>query len=224
MPISVIQAALLWGGFSGNFPNNVSNLSTILFGVTAYNAAGAAISSNTPLYNGATPTGSALLKGIQSPVSGGDSVYSAAWMLPDVAGGAKSVGITVPNGNNVSSTGLVAIEVAGLGASPVLDQFSVDSASTGAPTSGMTPDITEDPELIFAVAACFAQSITPPGAPFTDYQAGLDYGAVGWQIVTSSGAGYEYACTGGGATWCDLIVTIAGTSAAPKGNLLIASL
>jgi hypothetical protein len=212
MTIAVVQVAELFGAFSGNFSSPVTAGNTIFLLASAYNASGATISSSDPEYDGSIPAGSVKLKDEQSPISGGDSVYGTIWMLPDVAGGATSVILTVTNGENVSSTGLVAIEVSGLGASPSLDQSASDQGNSTGPTSGPTGDITAAPEIILGAGVEFAQAVTPPGSPWTSYRAGADYTAFGYQIVTSDGNPYTYACTSSSAApWCGMIATVQGT-------------
>ena len=214
MTIAIVQAAQLFNAFTGSFGSPVTAGNTIVLLASCYNASGATISSSAPLYNGSTPSGSAKLKDLQSPIAGGDSVYCAIWMMPDVAGGGTSVGLTVTNGGNVSSTGLIALEVSGLGSSPSLDQSASDSGNSTDPTSGTTGAITAAPELVVAIDVQFAVSLTAPGSPWTTYQAGADYTAFGHQVVASSGGTYAYACTSSSsAPWSGVIATIQGTAA-----------
>jgi hypothetical protein len=212
MTISVVQAAQLYNAFSGSFASPVTAGNSVILMPSCYNASGATLTSNTPEYNGSTPTGSVKGKDQQSPIAGGDSVYGAIWLLPDVAGGGTSVAISVTNGQNVSSTGLIALEVAGLGSSPSFDQSASDSGNSTDPTSGSSGNITAAPELILGLGVAFAVALTPSGSPWTNFQNGGNYTAWGYQVVGSSGGSYTYATTSSSAAaWAGIIATIKGT-------------
>jgi hypothetical protein len=216
--IIVVQTAQLFNTFSGSFSSPVVAGNSIFLLASCYNASGATIISSNPLYNGLTPAGSIMLEGLQSPINAGDSVYGTIWMLPDVAGGGTTVALTITQGSNVSSTGLVAMEVSGLGNSPALDQSASDNGNSVNPTSGTSGVITTAPELILAIAVEFAVAVVPPGSPWINHQAGADYTAFGYQIAASSGSTYTYATTStSAAPWSGMLVTVKGAGSNVMG-------
>ena len=221
MTISVVQTAKIADAWSGSFASNVTIGNTVFLIATDYNVVTATMSATNPLYNGGSVTGATLLKDVNSGSS--SPVYTAIWMLPNVASSAKTVAVTMNNGIGSSPTagavGLIAIEVAGLGASPTLDKSNATPATTGtAVTSGASGSITAVPEFVLASLVIFGQSMTTVGAPWTELQFTDDFSLCGYQIVTSGSASFTYNQTAAGsAASAGCIVTVKGTvSATPS--------
>ena len=131
MAITVPQVQLVTNAYTGSFGSNVTAGDSVLLLVVSYNTSNVTISSSSPTFNGSPVTGSQLLKDQQSPYAASATTYAALWMLPNVSGGAKPFGITVTNGLSSGNTGIWALDVAGLGTTPLLDQSQPASGSTG---------------------------------------------------------------------------------------------
>jgi hypothetical protein len=213
--ISVVQSVGL-GTWTGNFGSNVTTGSTLIYVTSAYNTTGATISSSSPVYNSATPSGSTELATVWS--GGTDSAYTAIWMLPNVTGGASSIGITMTNQSTPGDThtvGLAAYEIAGLGTSPSLDKSSTSSGNSTAVTSGASGAITTTPEIVIGGLVIFGQVMALVTSPWTSIQLSDQFQQSGYQIVTSGSSSYTYAQTAGGsAEWVGAVVTVKGTAAA----------
>lgn len=140
-------------------------------------------------------------------------------MLPNVSGGAASVALTASGGGTVDgNVGMEAIEVSGLGSSPSLDTASPNPATASGDTqntsSGATGNIVSSPEIIVGASIGYAGGYTPPSSPWTNASPGTGgYCQAGWQVVTSSGSAYTYACTqpGGIAQWIAGVAAVKGT-------------
>jgi hypothetical protein len=218
MTISVVQvgtlADLSGSGGSGDasFAADVTAGNSLIYAFTDYSGTNVVISSNTPTFAGSEPAGSVKLTDEQSPYSGG-TVYAALWLLPDVAGGSKEIGITSVNGTGGANVGLIAWEVAGLGASPSADKSSEGSGNSTAVSSGASGAITASPEIIVGLAVGYGQTEPGAGAPWTETTFGSDFIYAGYQIAASSGGSYTYAMTGGSsAPWAALVATVKGPS------------
>lgn len=226
MAISVAQAPLvLAGAYSGSFGSNVSAGDTIFLVATGYTTSAVSISTSSPMFNGSTPAGSTKLIEAQSP--GINSVYSAIWMLPNVAGGASSVSLTITNsqGQGSNAVGLVAYDVAGLGHNPTLDTSNTATGTTNHPSSGASGAIGHVPEFILAGLVGYGLVMSDVGAPWTEVQFPDGYNLTGYQIVTSSGGSYTYSQTGSSAAnWVGGIVTVYAGAAASRSGLLMAAL
>ena len=203
MTIAIVQTKVTNAAWTGSFASNVTVSDTVF--IYAYSYGPVNESSSNPTFGGsAVSNASKVLDGVGA--NGNSSVYSAIWMLPNLAGGAASYGLTNINGTVDANVGSVAIEVSGLGASPLLDAGAAPNPQTasgvmGAIGSGSTGNITTSPELIIGTAIGFALNLTPPGAPWTNGQAS-SFCSAGWQVVTSSGSSYAYNVTGStGAAW-----------------------
>jgi hypothetical protein len=214
--ISVVQTKIVANGYTGSFGANVGAGNSVLLAVSAFVGGGTPISSSAPTFGGSPVTGAAKLAEVQHNSSA--TLYTAIWLLPNVAGGAASFGLTVTGQTNLASTGIIAYEAAGLGAAPTLDQSSTGHAGSGiAISSGPSGNITAAPEFVLGAYCCDSGSTGPPGAPWTS----LDISAVavacaGYQIPLSSGSSFTYTGTQSASDiWSAAVVTVAPTPAAP---------
>lgn len=219
MTISVLQSITFSGAWSGSFGGNVTAGSTVY--LIPYCYGGSAMASSAPKFNGsAVGTATALLSGQNTA---GNSVYSAIWQLPSLAGGAASVSLTNSgNGTVDGNVGMAAIEVAGLGVSPAADSGASPNpesanGNTGAVTSGSTGAITSSPQFILATAVAYGQNVAGPASPWTNlFAANVGFIMAGWQIAASSGGAYDYSVTSAAtAGWFAGAVTIAPSGGAP---------
>jgi len=199
MTIAVVQEVATVGGgggaagtWTGTFGSGVTTGNSLFFNVFSYDS-GATISAGTPKYNGSAYPAASQLIGESSP--GGDNVFSATWMYPDIgSGGGTAVNLACTNGNVDGNVGSVAYEVSGLGATPTLDR-SAGQSHTGSNTdvtSGATSAIQFAPEFVIGTAVIYGVS---PGAPsgFTNaYNVGGGFCVSGYQIPASSGGTYTY--------------------------------
>jgi hypothetical protein len=219
MTVSVVQAALITqnpaDNYAGSFTasNVVAGNSVILLADAA--ASPGLMSSSAPKFAGSSVAGATQLWSAQMPSSGNDA-YSTGWLLPNVAGGSKAVGLTMTNAGNFGSgaTGLWAIEVAGLGASPTVisPAGSAFSASgSGTANSGTTGAATAN-GIAVAQIVYYGSSITPEGSPWTNLTAMSDnFGSAAYQLI-SSGSTADYTGTAGSAPWAAGAAIIVPTS------------
>jgi hypothetical protein len=209
MPPSVVQSAAVGSGSSLTLTNPVTGGNSLAIIAQGYNTS----SSSSPTYNGSTPIGAALLAQLNSAV---ENVYSGIWLLPNLAGGSKSVGITISGGDN----GFTVAELAGLGAAPQLDPnggYSLNyggNSATGMP-SGNMPALASSSAILLGTGAAYGDSsYTPPGG-WTTLPA-ASFSIAQFQIITGAGGVYEYDPTGTGDGWGSLIVAI--TAAPVSGS------
>jgi hypothetical protein len=202
--IAVVQTATTNNASSISFTNNVTPGNAVVLWQYAYTNTGAAISTSSPVFNAVPVTGAALLLAQQS--AGASAVYGAVWILPNLAGGAKPVGVTVTGGIVDTNVGIIAVEYAGLGTAPVIDTAAAavtTAGSSGIPASGSTGALAASLALILGMAVEYGVNITGPASPWTENNpAGTNLCAGGYQVATSSGGTYGYTCTAGsGAGW-----------------------
>jgi hypothetical protein len=214
--ISVVQSENIPGSWSGSFGSNVSAGNTVF--LFAYSYGPATASSSSPTFGGSAASGaSKVLDGIGPNAN--SSVYAAIWMLPNLAGGAASIGLTSINGTVDVNVGMAAIEVSGLGASPSLDSGATPNPAVAGSTatggtlvsSGSTGNITSAPELIVGAAVAFGANPGTPGSPWTEVQPSGFCTAI-WQVVTSSGGNYAFTGLTVNPAW------IAGAAAVTPGG------
>lgn len=213
--VAVVQSATIANATSGSFGSNVGAGNTVFLVICCFNTTGNTISSSAPTFGGSPASGAVKLKESQSNSAGTESAYTATWMLPNLAGGAASVGITVTNGTVNANTGLLLYEVSGLGTNPTLDQSNSGEATSGtALSSGASGAITQAPEFVLGAWEA-NQGSTAPGAPWTSqFISGAGVGLTGYQIPGSSGSSYTFSGTGNASgLWAATIVTVyAGSS------------
>ena len=226
MTISIVQSKVLSSSaWSGSFTGNVTAGNTVfLFAYQYQTASGSSMSSSAPLFNGSSVSGAVEFVTGQSG-TGGNDVYGAIWMLPNLAGGAASCALTNTGGIVDTNVGLIGIEAAGLGTAPVLDTASPNPKTTGgttvSPSSGASGNIVSSPDLILGLAVEFGVGLTLPGGAWSGLQTTSGFTAAGWQIATSSGSAYTYSGTGTGANWFAGVAAVAVTPAAQAGRSLI---
>jgi hypothetical protein len=195
--ISVVQTKTVGSGYSGSFAGNVTAGNAVVLCVSAFHSTFDTISTSNPVFNGGSVSGSAKLAEVQQ--GSGGVLYTAIWIMPNVAGGAASFGITVSGQTNIAGAGLVAYEVSGLGTAPTLDTSSTGQNTSGtAMTSGASGAIAAAPELIVGAYACNGGTASDaiPGAPWTSSQvSGTGVGVAGYQVALSSGGTYTYSAT-----------------------------
>jgi hypothetical protein len=221
MALAVVQSVSFNAAWSGSFGANVTAGNTVFLLAYQYNNTGATMSSSSPVFGGSPASGASLITSGQP--SGSAVVYGVIWMLPDLAGGAASVGLTNSGGTVDTNVGMAAVEVSGLGASPALDTTATNPApatgSSGNPASGTTSATAEAPDFIIAFAVEYGTALTAPGAPWLAPTGGQPASGclAGWQIATSAGGTYSYSATGSGQRWAASVAAIAVTSgAAPQ--------
>lgn len=218
----VVQNLKLEGAYSGSFTNNVAAGNSLLMIVTGYTSSGATIGTSAPTFNSSPVTGATKLFEAQPTAFGASQVYLAMWLLPNVTGGAKPVGITITgnDGAGGSAVGLIVREIAGLGTAPVVDK-NVSAVGTGTtPSSGSSGAITQTHELIAGGLVGFGITFTPVGSPWIDEeQFSAAFSLTGYQIAEASGGSFTYTkASGGSATWAAGVVTIAKTPSTVSGT------
>lgn len=216
MTISVVQAS----NSSGVFASGVTPGNTIMLIAEGFDFANTTITTSAPTLGGTAYTGATDLLDIPSGFSTGSGVvYGGFWLLKNIPGGfggATTTGITFGGGG--SQYGLFAYEIAGLGATPTLDQLVHNQNGNALnPASGSTPAITAAPEIIFGLALCLGVGLAAPTpAGWTSQAGSSSFGWAGYQIATSSGGTYSWSQSSGGSgnAWSAGIVTIQGSGGA----------
>lgn len=227
---SVIQAQLITetpaDNYAGNFTNNVAVDSSIILIATGA-CSTAVISSSAPKFNGASVTGAVQLWSILSATTG-NATYTTAWLLPNVAGGAKGVGLTVANAADygVGATGLYGIE-ADLGVGPTV----ISPASTGFSASGSgtadsgTTGAATAAGLAVAAICFYGSSLTAEGSPWTDLPLMDDGFSSGAYYLVSSGGTARYTATAGSAQWsAGAAIIVPGSGASAPQPLMAAGI
>lgn len=207
MAISVLQAQ-----FASSFTNSVTAGSTLFYVPICYEFGSSVISTSAPTYNGGSVSGATLLGSVQNAYSAptDDIAYTGAWMLPNVAGGGKTTGLSISGGTILD---MAILEVAGLGSSPSLDQSSTgDNPDTASLSSGATGNTTTQPEFVLAGGVAISEVLTLVGTPWTSIQDSSKFGQASYQISTTSGSSYTWS-TSAAATnaWAAFCFTIKGT-------------
>lgn len=212
MTIAVAQTLDVDQTFSGSFASNCNVGDTILLCLTGFTTSGGTITFTSPLYNGSPVTGASEPVIVQSPSSNG--VVSAFWVLPNVQSAGKSVSVTETGGGMATVDGLHALNITGLGPSPVVDVSNSKNAASGKADSGsITP--AKAPALVVGINIAFAEALTGAGAPWTELTHPSNFAFTGYQVITSTGASYEYSLTtaSGSAAVCGAIISL--TPSAP---------
>lgn len=225
--VYVVQAAVATSGSPVTLNAATTAGNTILLGITDYSG-GSAMSTSAVKLGGSTVTGTTLLLSANSPNVGGNQGYFGIWELPAIPSGQTSITWSVSGA--AATLGAMALEVAGLGMTPVLDK-TASGVSPGAGSSaldtGSSGAISHPAEIIFAMSQTVA-GVTGSGAqglqnvPWSWYQANNNHSYGGWQIAQASGGSYDWAITvGAGSAWAAGLVTVAVT--ATPGSALIAA-
>lgn len=225
MAISVVQAnqrgTQTSSAFAVQFLSVVTPGNSVLLGVATFASSNVAISSANPVAGGSPVAAASKLAEVQSAWNGSFTAYVAIWLLPDLAGGSATCGVTVTNGTlNNSQTGMLGWEVAGLGASPALDVSSTGSGASTSATSGTTGATTQAAEIVLGVLVGLDGLTGTPASPasYANQNIGINQSAScgGYQVQSSPGGTYTYANANGGPDpWAGVIVTVyAGSGAA----------
>jgi len=212
MTISVVQTTT-----TGTFGSAVTVGNTVLFVLVDY-AAPTVTVTNVKLGT-TTVTGTTQLAFPQTAGGGsGNATGVCVVMLPDVqVSGQTVVNYTCSTG---SVAGVWAVEVAGLGATPTLDQSITATGASASIASGTTGATTSAAEFVFAAAGTYAGTTTAPsGGSSWTATTGLsaDHLSVGYIIQSSSGQTYVWdqsISNGGTSGWAVAIVTLSTGSTA----------
>lgn len=232
MAISVVQTATAFSlsgtAWSATFGSNVTANNTIVLAVLTFNSTNVVISTSSPLFGGASVTGSSKLAEVQSAYSG-FTTYAALWLLPVVSGGSATTGITVTNGTNNNQTGLIAWEVAGLGTTPALDQSSTSSGASTSATSGTTPATTNASDIVVGALVGLDGLTGTPTSPSGGYTNTAIFAAQsasvgGYQVQTVAGGTYTYANANAGTDqWAGAVAAITGPATGTNANAAVAA-
>lgn len=226
MAISVVQTASHSGNPPATFGSAVTAGNTVFLAATGYTTTSGNPSTSAAKLGGSAVTGTVAFfnngttGGILSPLSAGNGAYISIWMLPNIPGGGTTVDVTFAGQSGI--IGQVAYEVAGLGASPVLDKKTSGGSATGtAVDSGSTGAITGSPEFVLGCSMAFVGISSGPSG-FTAVHPAGDMWA-GFQIATSSGGSYDWQQTSSGNPWSAGLVTVAAslTPAVSNSGLLM---
>jgi hypothetical protein len=206
---AIVQVEPVNDGWTGSFGSDVAAGDSIVLVATGYNgSSGASITFGSPTFGGSPVTGAAEL----ISAAGANDALSI-WLLPDVAGGAASFGITVGDSNTGSFVGVIAYDISGLGAAPVLDQSSSDDGSGASDqSSGACGDITGAPEIIIGALvqdSTIGVGYPPAGWTSTGLPGNSSLNSVaGYQIAASPGGSYSYDAGIGAANWAAAVITL----------------
>lgn len=201
--ISVVQSAYFPFTVEGMFSSDVTPGNSIVLIVGLYTAAtSGSFTTSNPQFGsfGNSVPGTQLVEGTGPiPPHGPGYGYTAAWLLPDVVGGATYVRVdcTIPPPGG--PLGLFAYEVAGLGAAPQLDPAGGVSSGSGTATrvaSGACPAITQSPEIIFGFGHIYDVTLSAPTGGWTTIAGGgVQNFWAGYQIATAPGGTYSWSQT-----------------------------
>ena len=204
MSVSVVQTAT-----ATPFGTALTAGNTVFIIASLWASGDNTFTTSAPTLGGSGVTGTDLQQ-VTSPFVGGSTkVYQAIWMLPDVTGGQTSFGLTTSGGN---ANGIFAVEVAGLGASPALDQHVSNSGSADSVASGTTSSTLHANEFVLGAAAIYSGSGGAPSGGWTTWKpASQAWG--GYQIAAAKGATFSWAQTASAPQgWAAGIITVAGSS------------
>jgi hypothetical protein len=162
---------------------------------------------------------------VEQQSGGVGGVYTAIWMLPNVAGG-STVSITVTNANmpvDNHTVGMTCYDIAGLGTNPTLDLSSAATGNSSSIASGSVGPINHSQELVLASVVAFGAQVTPVGSPWTESFLLDEFAIQAYQITSSSGGTYDYAATCNSTEWTGTVVGVyAGAVASPSSGALLA--
>jgi hypothetical protein len=200
--ISVVQSVYVSLDTQGNFNSDVTAGNSIVLVPAIYSNAGSgAISTSDPQFGsvGNSVPGTMLVSNM-SPYENSDAVYTAIWLLPDVAGGSSFFRLNGSYPSPGGPHGTLAFEIAGLGSAPQLDPAGGVASATGysaTVNSGACPPITQPEEIIFGFGHILSVNLSTPSAAWTAVIGGTDPDFwVGYQIVDVPGSAYDWSQTG----------------------------
>ena len=235
MTVSVVQSgeagAAAGGGWNVTLGTPATAGNTLFYVVSGFHGSSITPSSSAPTLGGSSVTGAAL---IASAVNSATSqVLTDIWMLPNIPGGQTACSVTVTNSLQIDAVGLAVFEVAGLGATPAVDQAYPTPAppATGnsgnlanpnaAINSGTTGAITAAPEFVIG-GGTSDQGAAAGAAAFTSQAVGGNTNAwAGYQIPVIPGGTYTWAQTAAGnANWSAAVVTVKPPGGAPAAHAI----
>ena len=177
----MVQTATRGSAGTLSFTNPVTSGNTVLLIAGMYNNTGAAMSSSAPQLNSATITGTTAVlavsgNGLLSPVTGSNRVYATAWVLPHITAASQNGLTLTTSGGTV--TGMIAIEVSGLGSSPTLQAYDHHEAGSGGASPGADSGLGFDVStaagagLATGFAQIYDQASAGPASPWTSLSPG----------------------------------------------------
>ena len=206
---SVVQATTVSDSYSGSFGSSVAAGNTVFVVVHGYSTSNVVISSSAVTLGGSA-AGFAKVMEVQSGFSS-DTLYLGVWIGRNSGGGSAAIAVTVTNSTLTVDNGLSLIEVAGLGASPVLDGQSSSSATTGTAVSSGTssPNTTVAPEFALGAANDANSLSSLPASPWTNLNINSGgYAVSGYQVISSAGSNVTYSGTGASnGVWVAVVAT-----------------
>jgi hypothetical protein len=196
--ISVVQSVYIPYNTQGNFNNDVTpGNSIVLIPAIFTNATSGTFSTSDPQFGsvGNSVPGTMLVQNT-SPYENSAAVYTAIWLLPNVAGDATLVRLNGSYPSPGEPHGMFAYEIAGLGAAPQLDPAGGVSSATGnsaTVASGACPPITQPAEIIFGFGHIYSVNLSAPASAWAAVIGGTDPDFwTGYQITEASGGGYDW--------------------------------
>ena len=202
MTISVVQSTT-----TGTFGSAVTAGNTVLYAIGMYSGLPETI-TNIEL-GGSVVTGTVQLEFPQTAGAGSPQGVCVA-MLPNCPGGQTALSYSTTG----STVATYAVEVAGLGATPALDQSATASGASSTIASGATGNTTTASQFIFAAAATYNGTSSAPSQGYWTTNLGIaGHLSIGYAIQTTSGNSYAWTqATGGAIGWAAAVVTITPTS------------
>jgi hypothetical protein len=219
MSISVVQHAVS-GGLAGavTLGTGLTQGNTLLYVGTVYKGGGLAAAPSSPTVGGSTISGTSTLL-TQAATTGGNTTAMAIWMIPVTAGAAGATALAYSDTGNSGFAGAAAIEVVGLGTSPVLDQSASAANDNSGPLSSSATGSINRQEIIIGGGATYGQTLTITGGSAWSgtVRPSTPYAGFGW-AVGSSGT-WDFAGTIAAATgWVGGVVTVKNPSIMPSST------
>jgi hypothetical protein len=213
--VSLVQQNGSINSASTSLSSNVTAGNSVMLLVSCYSTTnGATLTSSAPTFNGSAVSGAVKVCSAQSGYSS-FSIYGAVWLLPDLAGGASSLGITF-GGTGATASLCWGQEVAGLGASPTAQTPATAQGSSSSGTaisSGTTPTIT-GAAFVSGLGAATGETFTSgnvPTSPWTSLVEDSGFLALSYQIASSGTA--TWSVTGStSAEWAAMAAVVYATS------------
>jgi hypothetical protein len=213
----VVQVGYVQFGAEVTFSQNVAAGNTIIYVLGLYAGAGQTSppfsTSNPQFPYGTSVPGTLVYSGAGPDVPLGYG-YNAAWIIPNVAGGAATVGVTNTYPSGGGAIGAFALEVANLGPNPVLDPnggLSIGSGDSTAVACGNTPPMWASADLIVGIGHIYDQALAAPSGSWTYQTGGGAEGnfTVGYQVSMQPGNAYSWSQTAAGAaSWGAAVLAI----------------
>lgn len=193
----------------GTFDNPISPGSSIVM-LTCAASGGEPITTHSPLLGG-FPTTIAVKLQEEFVEGDGNACYHAVWLWPHCsAGDINGFGVSYDGGFELAA---YALEVAGLGVTPVMDKQSSDSSSGSPPNdaidSGATGPTSVAESLVVGCAQTWAGAVAGPDPGWTVLTGGPN-GNIGYRLPGAIGS-FRWAQTAdyGDAPWTAGVVTLA---------------